>query len=199
MLTDNVFRLRQAGWARRYRWNPHVNPHWFISFRALLLVSFYYCGSRFHRLWSSVLRHRKTIRLGQDRGPVLEVIVSRMRWCFYLSSALIPQEIKVNRYISSKTGFNIRIVGLSTALANARDLADWLGTNARKISRFNLVDRWSVAVALTTLIHQNFSNEFSYSIFNKALTVRVYSIFRPKSVTRNQSPVPKALMKWGKC
>jgi activating signal cointegrator complex subunit 3 len=47
--------------------------------------------------------------LGVDRGPVLEVIVSRMR------------------FISSHTARPVRIVGLSTALANARDLADWLG------------------------------------------------------------------------
>ena len=47
--------------------------------------------------------------LGVDRGPVLEVIVSRMR------------------YISDQTTRPVRIVGLSTALANARDLADWLG------------------------------------------------------------------------
>ncbi|PIA58140.1 hypothetical protein AQUCO_00500228v1 [Aquilegia coerulea] len=47
--------------------------------------------------------------LGADRGPVLEVIVSRMR------------------YISSQTERAVRFVGLSTALANARDLADWLG------------------------------------------------------------------------
>ena len=47
--------------------------------------------------------------LGQDRGPVLEVLVSRMR------------------YISSQTGFAIRLVGLSTALANAQDLANWMG------------------------------------------------------------------------
>jgi len=47
--------------------------------------------------------------LGQDRGPVLEVIVSRMR------------------YISCNLDKHIRFVGLSTALANARDIADWLG------------------------------------------------------------------------
>lgn len=47
--------------------------------------------------------------LGEDRGPVLEVIVSR------------------TNYISSHTKRNLRIIGLSTALANARDLADWLG------------------------------------------------------------------------
>lgn len=49
--------------------------------------------------------------LGGDRGPILEVIVSRMR------------------YISSQTEKPIRFVGLSTALANARDLANWLGIN----------------------------------------------------------------------
>ena len=47
--------------------------------------------------------------LGQDRGPVLEVIVSRMR------------------FMSTQINTNIRIVGLSTALANAQDLAGWLG------------------------------------------------------------------------
>jgi len=46
---------------------------------------------------------------GNDRGPVLEVIVSR------------------TNFISSHTEQPVRIVGLSTALANARDLADWLG------------------------------------------------------------------------
>ena len=47
--------------------------------------------------------------LGADRGPILEVIVSR------------------TNFISSSTTKTVRIVGLSTALANARDLASWLG------------------------------------------------------------------------
>lgn len=46
--------------------------------------------------------------LGEDRGPVLEVIVSR------------------TNFIASHTDRNLRIVGLSTALANAKDLANWL-------------------------------------------------------------------------
>ncbi|KAJ3135746.1 hypothetical protein HK100_002436 [Physocladia obscura] len=46
--------------------------------------------------------------LGGDRGPILEVIVSRMN------------------YISAQKSKKIRIVGLSTALANATDLGDWL-------------------------------------------------------------------------
>ncbi|XP_065194378.1 activating signal cointegrator 1 complex subunit 3-like [Sycon ciliatum] len=55
--------------------------------------------------------------LGGDRGPVLEVIVSR------------------TNFISSHTERNIRIVGLSTALANARDLADWL--NIEQVGLYN--------------------------------------------------------------
>lgn len=50
-----------------------------------------------------------TILLLVHRGPILEVIVSRMR------------------YISAQTDLPIRFLGLSTALANAADLADWLG------------------------------------------------------------------------
>lgn len=49
--------------------------------------------------------------LGLERGPILEVIVSRMR------------------FISEKTKSPIRFVGLSTALANSFDVAAWLGIN----------------------------------------------------------------------
>lgn len=47
--------------------------------------------------------------LGEERGPVLEVIVSR------------------TNFICDRTKKKIRIVGLSTAMANAGDLATWLG------------------------------------------------------------------------
>lgn len=56
--------------------------------------------------------------LGADRGPILEVIVSRMR------------------YISSQTERSVRFVGLSTALANAGDLADWLGVGEMGLYNF---------------------------------------------------------------
>ncbi|KAL0364719.1 UNVERIFIED_CONTAM: DExH-box ATP-dependent RNA helicase DExH14 [Sesamum angustifolium] len=56
--------------------------------------------------------------LGADRGPILEVIVSRMR------------------YISSQTERSVRFVGLSTALANAHDLADWLGVEENGLFNF---------------------------------------------------------------
>ena len=56
--------------------------------------------------------------LGQDRGPVLEVIVSRMN------------------YISSQTTNSIRMVGLSTALANGVDVANWFGVKKHYFFNF---------------------------------------------------------------
>lgn len=56
--------------------------------------------------------------LGEDRGPVLEVIVSR------------------TNFIASHTKRTLRIVGLSTALANARDLANWLGIEQMGLYNF---------------------------------------------------------------
>lgn len=47
--------------------------------------------------------------LGEERGPVLEVIVSR------------------TGFISAHTERKLRVIGLSTALANATDIGNWLG------------------------------------------------------------------------
>ena len=47
--------------------------------------------------------------LGGDRGPILEIIVSRMN------------------YIASQKKDSVRLVGMSTACANATDLGNWLG------------------------------------------------------------------------
>jgi antiviral helicase SLH1 len=47
--------------------------------------------------------------LAGDRGPILEIIVSRMN------------------YIGASTKNNIRLLGMSTACANASDLGNWLG------------------------------------------------------------------------
>lgn len=47
--------------------------------------------------------------LASDRGPILEMIVSRMN------------------YISSQTSKAIRLLGMSTAVSNAFDMASWLG------------------------------------------------------------------------
>lgn len=56
--------------------------------------------------------------LGQDRGPVIEVIVSRMN------------------YMSQKTAQRIRLVGLSTAIANSEDVAGWFGVKPELMFNF---------------------------------------------------------------
>jgi activating signal cointegrator complex subunit 3 len=57
--------------------------------------------------------------LGEDRGPVLEVIVSR------------------TNFIRQNSDQKIRIVGLSTAIANAQDLANWLDIKGIGLYNFN--------------------------------------------------------------
>ncbi|OMO90989.1 hypothetical protein COLO4_18725 [Corchorus olitorius] len=56
--------------------------------------------------------------IGGYGGPVLEVIVSRMR------------------YISSQSDNKIRIVALSTSLANAKDLGEWIGATSHGLFNF---------------------------------------------------------------
>lgn len=46
--------------------------------------------------------------LASDRGPILEMIVSRMN------------------FVSAKTSRLVRLLGLSSAVANAYDMASWL-------------------------------------------------------------------------
>ena len=57
--------------------------------------------------------------LGGDRGPILEIIVSRMN------------------YIASQSSNSVRLVGMSTACANASDLANWLGVKQTGSGLFN--------------------------------------------------------------
>ncbi|XP_030842191.1 U5 small nuclear ribonucleoprotein 200 kDa helicase isoform X2 [Strongylocentrotus purpuratus] len=57
--------------------------------------------------------------IGGDNGPVLEVICSRMR------------------YISSQIERNIRLVALSSSLANAKDIAQWLGASPTNTFNFH--------------------------------------------------------------
>ncbi|CCD23111.1 RNA helicase NDAI_0B00770 [Naumovozyma dairenensis CBS 421] len=57
--------------------------------------------------------------LASDRGPILEMIVSRMN------------------YIASKTGQPIRLLGMSTAVSNAHDMAGWLGVKNNGLYNFS--------------------------------------------------------------
>ena len=56
--------------------------------------------------------------LGQDRGHVLEVIVSKMN------------------YIANKLENKIRTIGLSTAMANGSDVVNWFGVEKKHFYNF---------------------------------------------------------------
>eukprot|EP00494_Astrolonche_serrata_P004756 UN04770 len=81
------------------------------------VVSRYWAARSFVRKVGLVIMDEIHL-LGLDRGPILEVIVSRIR------------------FVENKTKINVRLVGLSTALANANDLADWLGCTTTGMFNF---------------------------------------------------------------
>jgi len=85
--------------------------------------------------------------LGEERGAVLEAIVSRTR---YISRILKNEgkkkiQLGTSSPISNKNNSNIseidyeatRIIGLSTALANPHDLANWIGINTNEYGSNN--------------------------------------------------------------
>lgn len=57
--------------------------------------------------------------LGFEGGHVLEVVVSRMR------------------YVASDSGNKIRILGLGSPIANAKDVGDWLGATSKSLFNFH--------------------------------------------------------------
>ncbi|CAB57421.1 U5 snRNP complex ATPase subunit Brr2 [Schizosaccharomyces pombe] len=61
--------------------------------------------------------------LGGFYGPLYEIVISRIR------------------YMAVQLEKNIRVVGLSVSVANARDLGEWLGTSPQCIFNFSPKDR----------------------------------------------------------
>eukprot|EP01083_Nonionella_stella_P140495 430948_1 len=57
--------------------------------------------------------------IGGEPGPTLEIVTSRMR------------------YIASQTERPIRIVGLSSSVANAQDLGEWIGASGSSVFNFS--------------------------------------------------------------
>ncbi|PVU91812.1 hypothetical protein BB559_003962 [Furculomyces boomerangus] len=75
--------------------------------------------------------------LGSDRGPILEAIVSRMNM------------------ISKTTKTPTRLIGLSTAVANAADLANWLNIKPTGLFNFNM----SIRLVPLSIYIEKFGNK----------------------------------------
>merc|ERR1719362_443681 len=67
--------------------------------------------------------------LGEERGAILEAIVSRTQ---YISRYVKRDKERICKEITFEDTFSTRILGLSTAIANPYDLADWIGIKANK-------------------------------------------------------------------
>ena len=99
-------------WSFSYMYCVHVHVSYFFNhFFSILLIS----PPQAIRLIVIDEIHL----LGDERGPVLEVIVSR------------------TNFISSHTRNPVRIIGLSTALANAGDLGQWLNIGPGGLFNFH--------------------------------------------------------------
>jgi pre-mRNA-splicing helicase BRR2 len=63
--------------------------------------------------------------IGGEGGPAMEVVISRMR---YISSQKRQQGNQASK---------LRIVGLSTSLANAKDIGEWMGVPLKSLFNFS--------------------------------------------------------------
>ena len=63
--------------------------------------------------------------LGGDSGPIMEVVISRMR---YISS---------QKQQSGKDSDRLRIIGLSASIANAREVGEWMGVSSKSLFNFS--------------------------------------------------------------
>lgn len=88
--------------------------------------------------------------VGGEEGPTLEIVVSRAR------------------FIASQIDKAVRIVGLSSSLANARDVGDWIGATAHSIYNFSPDVR---PVPLDVHIQSFDTNHFSTRILSMAKPV----------------------------
>lgn len=98
--------------------------------------------------------------IGGEDGPVLEIVCSRMR------------------YIASQTEKQMRVVALSAPLADARDLALWLGAPATTTFNFHPSVR---PVPLELHVQVIFTIQFKYRKkkiffiqFNKIINITLF-------------------------
>lgn len=97
--------------------------------------------------------------LTSDRGPILEMIVSRMN------------------YMGSKTGDKVRLLGMSTAVANSFDMASWLGCDSNGLFNFPSSVR---PVPITTYI-DGFPDTLNFSSLMKTMNKPIFIAIKQHS------------------
>ena len=102
--------------------------------------------------------------LGGDRGPILEIIVSRMN------------------YIASQKEGSVRLVGMSTACANATDLANWLGVKRTEGGLFNF--RHSVRPVPLEIYIDGFPEQRGFCPFMQSMNRPTFLAIKSHSPTK---------------
>lgn len=100
--------------------------------------------------------------LASDRGPILEMIVSRMR------------------YISKHTSKPVRLLGMSTAVANAFDMASWLGCSDTGVYNFPS----SVRPVPLQMYIEGFPDRLAFSPLMKSMNKPAYRAILQHSPTK---------------
>jgi len=134
-LSDDVVNRRFNDWSKRFG-NLGVRVRKLMGettadLRALTEAQIIVCTIAQFDILSRRWKQRRSIQavtlfiadelhmLGGNEGPTYEVVVSRMR------------------YISSQLKGDIRIIGLSSSLANSREIGEWMGCNAKSLFNFS--------------------------------------------------------------
>ncbi|CAI8501087.1 unnamed protein product [Hanseniaspora opuntiae] len=97
--------------------------------------------------------------LTSDRGPILEMIVSRMN------------------YMGARTGLKVRLLGMSTAVANSFDMAAWLGCKSNGLFNFPSSVR---PVPITTYI-DGFPDTLNFSALMKVMNKPIFTAIKQHS------------------
>lgn len=83
--------------------------------------------------------------LGGDMGPTMEIVLSRMR---YISSQRQQEQSD-----------DLRIIGLSASLANARDVGEWIGVSNKSLFNFSpKVRPWPLEIYFQSFDQSNFAS-----------------------------------------
>lgn len=97
--------------------------------------------------------------LTSDRGPILEMIVSRMN------------------YMGARTGLKVRLLGMSTAVANSFDMAAWLGCKSNGLFNFPSSVR---PVPITTYI-DGYPDTLNFSALMKVMNKPIFTAIKQHS------------------
>jgi activating signal cointegrator complex subunit 3 len=116
--------------------------------------------------------------LGEERGPVIEAIVARMRMMnhYMMDEHHLDTNVPENQRRHHHQHGRIRLVGLSTALANAVEVGKWMGISAPQYHDTIEHAEKSTAKTMGHLCHRGrlYPNIFNFSASVRPIPMEVH-------------------------